>query len=280
MTRLLGNKTALTATIFALLLAGCASAPKTTVVHPLTPSTNLAAISGIRAWLASTSRLARSMNVSGDITVDENGESNSASFGMKSKRIDPNCARIDSLSVEVMGPFGIKVARFLASPEKYEFYDILHGQTLAGATDTHSLEDLTHLNGISLQDMSDIIYGLVWVDSNAEDSMEFYSDNAHHFALLIREPGVATSALDFEGTVPNDTVPGKLSLVRYRRWQGTPPTLDVPPAIVIQFSEPALIDGMSIPQHIEAMAGGNRLTLEYNHIELNPASLVVRIKMP
>ncbi len=289
------NQIAIIVALLSALIAGCASAPKMTVVHPLAPSSNAAAIAGIRSWLDAQSRAAQSLSATGDITVEQNGASNSASFVMKSKRIilltlvshDPPAfgpteeKRIDSLSVEVMGPFGIKVARFLASPREYKFYDILHGQTLSGLTDTHSLEDLTHLNGISLQDMSDIIYGIARIDSNANDSVEFYSDNAHHYALIVRVPGVSTTALDFEGELPSDSSAGNLSLVQYERWNGVPESISTtPPDIMVHFAEPVLVNGVSIPRHIEAQAGKNKLTLEYSHIEVNPPSLTVRIKMP
>lgn len=286
---------ALVGTLLAAIMAGCASVPKTaSTARPLVPSTNAAAITVIRSWVNKESLQAHSLSATGDITVDQNGESNSASFSMKSKRLGrlteattfdshlPShiaAERLDSLSIEISGPFGIKVARFMASPKKYEFYDILHDQTLSGRTDQESLEELTHLSGISLQDMSDIIYGLVRIDSDAEDSVELYSDNAGHSVLVVREPGVSTSAYDFQDAI-GDSSSSKLSLLRYRRWVGTPNDLTAPPVLTVQFMEPAMINGMSIPQHIEATAGQNKLTLQYNHIELNPASLVVRIKMP
>ncbi|MFI5201865.1 MAG: DUF4292 domain-containing protein [Candidatus Kapaibacterium sp.] len=276
-----GNKIIVSAALLGGFLGGCASAPKTTAVHPLAPSTNIAAIAGIRSWLDRESHATQSLSTTGNITVEQNGESNSASFVMKSKRLDPNGNRMDSLSIEVVGPFGIKVARFLASPQEYKFYDILHGQTLSGPTDTHSLEDLTHLNGISLEDMSDIIYGLVRIDTDANDSVEFYSDNAHHYALIVRVPGVSTAALDFEGAPPSDSSAGNLTLIRYERWNGVPESITTTsPDITVHFAEPTLVNGVSIPQHIEAEAGGNKLTLEYDHIEVNPPSLTVHIKMP
>lgn len=282
MPKLFGNKIILSAPLFAIIMACCASVPKTTPsnVHTLAPSENAIAIAGIRSWMDQQSMEAQRLTATGDISVEENGESNSASFSMKSKRLDGSGNRIDSLSIEITGPFGIKVARFLASPVKYEFYDILHDQTLAGATDQESLEDLTHLSGISLQDMSDLIYGWARIDSTYGDSIEFYSDNASHSALVVREPGVATASYDFSGTLPVNSSRGNLSLVRYRRWEGTPEHLNASPALTVQFMEPAIINGMSLPLHIEATAGNNKLTLEYKHIELNPASLVVKIKMP
>src|ERR1700733_958214 len=138
------------------IFSGCSSSQKTTANHSRTVDTSAAAISSIRSWLASRSLLARNISVEGDISVDQNGSENSGSFSMKSKRLanpeksgaDGETSRIDSLSVEVFGPFGIKVARFLASPVKYQFYDILHGEPLTGPTDAHSLESLTQLRGV------------------------------------------------------------------------------------------------------------------------------------
>jgi hypothetical protein len=227
--------------------------------------------------------VAQSLSTTGDVTLEQAGESNSASFAMKSKRIDINGNRIDSLSIEVMGPFGIKVAKFLASPKQYAFYDLLHGQTMTGATDAKSLEDLTHLHGVSLQAMSDLVYGLPGSDLRAEDSMRFYSIGESRYVLLVQNFNVnATSVLDLEGAMPNDSSAGSLMLVRYRRWNGilNPMESKTPPAVSIHFSEPMMVNGFSIPQHIEATAGENKLTLAYDHIELNPPSLTVKIKMP
>ena len=293
-----GNKIWMGVALLASGFAGCASVPKTiTTPHVLIPSANVEAITGIRSWFAHESSAARSLYVTGDITVDQDGESNSASFSMKSKRFpllfsasyfdSPRKSKpivtgtqIDSLSIEITGPFGIKVARFLASPEQYEYYDILHGQTLHGTTDQQSLEQLTHLHGVSLQSMNDLIYGLAAIDSSIDDSIQYYSDQANHFALVLRKPGIFTAAYDFDGTRPRDSANGNISLVRYRRWEGTPKSLTAEPALDVQFSDPASINGLEIPQHIEATAGANKLTLQYDHVELNPPALVVKIKMP
>ena len=211
-----GNHRAWRASLLTILIAGCASVPKTAPLpklHPLAPTATAAAFDEIRSMVSRQSCAAQSLSASGNITVEQNGESNSASFSMKSKRLAiPNgdafgsdhsvlwAKRIDSLSVEITGPFGIKVARFLASPQKYEFYDILNDQTLSGPTDRQSLEDLTHLNGISLEDMSDLIYGLASLDTAYRDSIQLFSDTAHHTSLVVREPGIATTAYDFSGS--------------------------------------------------------------------------------
>jgi hypothetical protein len=278
------NKFALITVLAGTLLAGCGSAPKTTVSHSANRLDVGAVERGnIRSWLAARSLLARSMSVTGDITLDNNGESNAASFSLKSKRLNADGNRIDSLSVEVIGPFGIKVARFLASPVQYEFYDVLHDQTLSGATDTKSLEDLTQLQGVTLEMMSDLIYGLAGDDLSPNDSVRFYSTGESHYVLISQDVNAkATSMLDLEGALPNDSSAGNLTLVRYRRWNGilNPMEDRTRPAVSVRFSEPIVVNGVSIPQHIEAKAGANTLTLAYDHVEVNPPALTVKIKMP
>jgi hypothetical protein len=267
-----------------VLMTGCASQPNSTASHPANRlDVSTVELGNIRSWLAARSLLARSMSVTGDITLDNNGESNSASFSLKSKRIDPDGNRIDSLSVEVIGPFGIKVARFLASPVQYEFYDVLHDQTLSGATDTKSLEDLTQLQGVTLEMMSDLIYGLAGDDLSPNDSARLYTSAESHYALMAQDVNAnATSMLDLEGVLPNDSSAGTLTLVRYRRWNGilNPMEDRTRPAVSVRFSEPIIVNGVSIPQHIEAKAGANTLTLAYDHIEVNPPTLTVKIRMP
>jgi hypothetical protein len=278
------NKFALITVLAGTLLVGCASSPKTTVLHSANRlDVSAAELGNIRSWLVARSLLMRSMSVTGDITLDNNGESNSASFSLKSKRIDPDGNRIDSLSVEVIGPFGIKVARFLASPVQYEFYDVLHDQTLSGATDTKSLEDLTQLQGVTLEMMSDLIYGLAGNDLSPNDSLRLYANVEPHFVLISQNVDHnATSMLDLEGMLPNDSSAGNLTLVRYRRWNGilNPMEDRTRPSVSVRFSEPIMVNGVSIPQHIEAKAGANTLTLAYDHIEVNPPALTVKIKMP
>ena len=270
-----------------LLFAGCAGPQKTTTTRVIpTIDTSATRIGMLRSWLINCSIAAHSLSAAGDITLDQNGESNSASFTLKSKRLDDfGQTRIDSLSVEVAGPFGIKVARFLASPDRYQFYDILHGQTLAGRTDAYSLEELTHLNGISLSMMSDLAFGLApGGDKFApEDSLILFSNGSHHTLLIQRAKQNATEALDLEGSIPNEGTVTGLMLVQYRRWNSIaidPIHTSERPIATIQYAEPTIVNGVSIPQHIEATAGLNQLVLQYNTIQVNPSPLTVRIKMP
>ncbi|HEY3875290.1 MAG TPA: hypothetical protein VGM92_07415 [Candidatus Kapabacteria bacterium] len=264
-------------------LASCGTQPKMTKERlPVTIDTSAVTIANIRSWMASRSIFARSLSVSGDITVDQAGDKNSASFAMKSKRIDAGGNRVDSLSIVISGPLGITLARFLASPQQYKFYDILHGQTLTGPTDAHSLEDLTHLGGISLSEMSDIVYGLPGIPFQT-DSLSLYSNSETRHVIVAKDNQAHTTAvLELEGTLPNETDAGSLQLTGVRVWNGLidPMHTAATPYVTVHFSELETVGGFSIPKHLDARAGENSLTLQYDDVQINPDELTVRIKMP
>jgi hypothetical protein len=281
--------------LLCIAAAGCSSSSKTTTTKAVAAiDTSSQDRTQFIDWLNLSAARGRSLSVTGDISLDQGGSSNSATFAMKSKRLrepgpgeaDPTyqvLIRVDSLSLEVKGPFGIKVARFLASPERYQFYDILHDEPLSGPTDSKSIEALTHLNGVSLSMMSDLVYGLVPDGSriNPEDSVAVYSTDQQRTMVLIRANRQATEAINL------DLKPGEdfdaLTKLRYRRWNGViadPVHAKIRPAVWVQFSNYSTINGVVMPGHIEAVAEDNKLTLDYTDIQVNPASLVVKIKMP
>ena len=277
-----------------LFIVGCGTSTKTTTTKPVaTVDTSAADRQQLLDWLRLSAKHARSIAVTGDISLDQGGSEQSATFDMKSKRLreqdesekNPNyeaLIRVDSLSIVVMGPFGIKVARFLASPAQYQFYDILHGETFSGAVDAHSLEALTHLEGVSLPMMSDLIYGLVpdgWKLSLDDISASYITGDRHSYIIHRSSPNI-TETIDIEYAAGGETAPAKL---RYRRWNGNvadPLHAGIKPALYVDYSNFSIAKDVSVPGHIEAIAGENKLVLDYKETDVNPGSLTVLIKMP
>jgi len=274
---------------------GCAPSTTTTRTVPIPVTTaNTAEIGHLRHVLDAASSAAHSLYVEGDITLDQNGETNSASFVMRSKRRDDN-GRIDSLSIEIKGPFGIKVARFLASPSGYKFSDILHGETMSGRMDAAALEELTHLRGITLSMMSDLAYGLAPGVSEVSpvDSTTLVTEDGsfgeivnRRDRLIIRRPELGVTELA-EYTVGSGPLDGAIfQCTGYSKWNGDadPFSRSRRPDIAIKFdwkhiNNPKL-GQWTMPDHIVATAGENILTLDYTKIDLNPSALTVKIKMP
>jgi hypothetical protein len=268
---------------------GCSSAPSTTKTPTINTEAPVAEVLSLRQWLIDQSNAARSINLGGNISVDQNGSSQSASFELKSKRLNVAAdRRVDSLSVIVSGPFGITVARFLAAPEKYAFYDILHGETMSGKTDNESLEQLTQLRGVSLPMMSDLVFGLLPGASDIlpEDSIVLYQRSTIQTMIIYRMHDQVTDMAELAGSMPEagaPIAPAALALRRFRRWNGfvnDPINTQRPADVSIQFSDHTMENGLLIPRRIEANAGKNSLELEYTDVQVNPAALTVKIKMP
>jgi hypothetical protein len=258
------------------LVWGCSSAPKATR-STATPASVLE-IEHIKSALSMASDMAHTLYVEGDITFEHDGESNNASFVMRSKRLQGK-VRIDSLSLEVKGPFGIKVARFMASPAGYQMYDILHGETMHGKTDAHTLESITQMKGLSLAMMGDLAYGLSPdMVSSADDAVEMVKVNGNPIIDVWHPSADVTERVHLIASTNGDSY--KLS--DYFRFSGkAPASTDASSAdIRIHFAQHQVIDGFPIPKHIEVVAGTNKLVMDYTKINLNPEPLTVKIKMP
>ncbi len=232
------------------------------------------------------------MKSTGSVSLEQDGDGQSAQFSIRSVRLglgpgtSDQALRVDSLSMEVVGPFGIKVAKFLASPAHYYFYNALQGETDDGATDAYSLERLTQLKGVTLKTMSDVLYGLA-PNSDAiapQDSLSLQSKGDHHSLVIHRADTHITELLAFSGTLPSgeNTPSRNFSLRAYTRWNRDVNPLAAPPKpdVIVHYGPVTIHNGVPIPATIEATAGANKLTLEYSDISANPSSLTVFIKVP
>jgi hypothetical protein len=259
-------------------LIGCSSTPNATRSTPTASAASATEIMHIQEAMSMASAEAHSLYVEGDIAFEHDGESNNASFVMRSKRRS-DAGRIDSLSIEVKGPFGVKLARFLASPEGYQMYDILHGETMHGRTDAHTLETITQMKGLSLSMMSDLAYGLA-PNTSASNDNEIQMVKVNGNPLL--EVWHPSSNVTEKYQLIASTSGNLYKLSDYFRFSGKPEDANDASAaeIRIHFSQHQVIQGFPIPKHIEVSAGTNKLVLDYTKIDLNPEPLTVKIKMP
>jgi hypothetical protein len=279
-----------------LALASCSTVPTTTKPTPgVKIDPDRLRIISLLQWLDQASLAARSLRSEGSITASNSETSQSGNFTLKSKRLSvlaerpSHTERVDSLSVEVTGPFGITVARFMASPESYAFSDILHGDTRRGPTDDKSLKELTQLEGISLETMSDVLYGLApGADTiGPTDSLTLYTRGETRHILLIRRLRQNYSeAITIEGGVQMDSLFApqiQSSVVQYDLWNGIIAELGSTtrkPEVNIKYRSHTIKNGFFIPMEIEARTKDNTLLMQYEEATVNPNDLVVKIKMP
>lgn len=228
------------------------------------------------------------------MTVSNEETSQSGSFTLKLNRLANSqsdasvTTRIDSISLEVRGPFGITAVKFLASPSMYFLYNALLGDTYEGRTNADALAGLTQLQGITLESMDDVIFGLA-PDADGidpQDSVVLFSrSDSQHILLIYRFKDNFTEAITLNGIfdVARAPAPAQLAIARYERFPGRLTTYgaNMPkPQAVIRFGDHTISNGIQYPRTIDVSTGSNRLVLEYEEVAINPASLTVKINVP
>lgn len=277
------------------LLASCTT-PES-ITKPTVPQAQVdpdrAKIDRIIDWLELWSKNARSMEAEGSMTVSNAETQQSGNFTLKTKRLKetaPNVTtRVDSVSLEVRGPFGITAVRFLASPEYYALYNILQGETLEGPTSPQALQDLTRLRGISLPALNDVVFGLSPApdEIDPQDSILLFSRTpSQHILLVYRFKDNYTEALTIDGVIPAEDMTlsaNQFHLLRYERWSGmrmTYTATNPKTEATINYSKIVLKNNIPFADMIEVMTGPNKLLLEYEEVQYDPQNLKVFINIP
>ncbi|PIW68911.1 MAG: hypothetical protein COW08_10020 [Ignavibacteriales bacterium CG12_big_fil_rev_8_21_14_0_65_30_8] len=103
----------------------------------------------------------------GTLTVISNQLNTSTTF--KVTLIKP-----DSISLLIMGPFGIELAQSLVTKEDFKFYDVLHNTLFVGATSEHVLRDIFRIN-LPFSDLMDAFIGAVNLTSHLYKEPNSYS---------------------------------------------------------------------------------------------------------
>lgn len=289
----------LSALIFglALLASGCKT-PETITKPPASRAEvdpDRQKIDRIVDWLELWSRQAQSLQAEGGMTVSNAETQQSGNFTLKTKRLKligaepPVSVRIDSVSLEVRGPFGITAVRFLASPSYYALYNMLLGETMEGVTNDRALEGLTQLKGISLQAMNDVIFGLPPSpdDIDPQDSVILLTrGTAQHILMIHRFRKNYTEALTLDGVIQSSNEAlaiNQVKLTRYERWSGmmmTYTSANPKPEASIRYSDIVQKNTVPFANTIEVTTGENKLLLEYEEVDHNPQELKVYINIP
>jgi outer membrane lipoprotein-sorting protein len=112
---------------------------------------------------------------SGTITLKSGNMSNSATF--KVTLIKP-----DSISLTIMGPFGIELAQTLVTKDKFMFYDVLQNTAYEGATNGDILKGIFRID-LSFDDLMDAFIGSVNLTNHLYKSPTKYAIDGDTYVL-------------------------------------------------------------------------------------------------
>ena len=151
-----------------LIINGCVPSKPTEEVEIL-PSERL--ISKLEA----NRRRISNFEGTGTITLKSRDFSNSATF--KVTLIKP-----DSISLTIMGPFGIELAQTVVTKNKFTFYDVLQNTAYEGDANGNILRGIFKIN-LSFDDLMDAFIGSVNLTNHLYKSPTKYSIDGDHYVL-------------------------------------------------------------------------------------------------
>jgi hypothetical protein len=234
------------------------------------------------------SATACSLSAEGSITLADGSGSQSGHFELKSKRLasPSQPQRIDSLSMIITGPFGITGAKFLGAPEEYQFYNAIEGEKYHGKPDPKTLQSITGMKGLTLEALSDMVYGLApnaQLDPGDTAMLRSVSE-FRHILYIQRAASQITEAITLNGKLPATADDkAKLTIMQYERWNYLIPfeSTTLPKAdITITYEGLFEKKDFGLPSYIKASSGSTTLEIEYTNANQNPRDLTVKIKMP
>jgi len=277
--------------IFSLIAAGCTTHPATeekrSTPTPILSEDQQAAGRVLRC-ISDASSHSCSLYAEGSITLKDGNSSQSGHFELKSKRLQSvsEPQRIDSLSMIITGPFGITGAKFLGAPQEYQFYNAIEGEKYRGRPDPKTLQSMTGMKGLTLESLSDVLYGLAPNASEIApaDSIKLKSTSEYRHVLYILRPSGVMEAITVNGKLPAAGEDAKLTIIQYERWNAAthiPDSGEMPKAD-ISISYQGLYENkdFALPNYITARSGMTQLEIEYTSADQNPKNLTVKIKMP
>jgi hypothetical protein len=271
--------------IILLLYIGC-TARQTSEERKTVPAARSSAVPSaslpILRALSNNHFTLQNLLASGTITLRAGKSSQTGSFDLKSKRLS-GTIRSDSLSMNITGPFGISVAKFLGSANEYQFYNALEGDSYRGKPDPKTIEKLTGIKGLSIEALNNVLYGLPPSLIDTSLDIPLYRISASENLLLVhRKDMPMTEALYLTvRQVGTDNLPS-VRLKEYRRWNRIVVADELPkidPDIYISYSPTSVSGVFTIPDRIEVIAGGTAFEIEYRSVTPN-TNPIVKIKMP
>jgi outer membrane lipoprotein-sorting protein len=151
-----------------LIIGGCVPSRPTEEVEVL-PSERL--ISKLEA----NRRRISNFEGSGTITLKSGNMNNSATF--KVTLIKP-----DSISLTIMGPFGIELAQTVVTKDKFMFYDVMQNTAYEGATNGDILKGIFRID-LSFDDLMNAFIGSVNLTNHLYKSPTKYAIDGDHYIL-------------------------------------------------------------------------------------------------
>ncbi|MGA7839112.1 MAG: DUF4292 domain-containing protein [Ignavibacteriaceae bacterium] len=211
--------------------------------------------------LESNRRKISSFEGSGTITVKSRELNTSATFNV-------TLIKPDSISLTIMGPFGIELAQSLVTKDKFKFYDALQNTVYEGATSEDVLKNIFRID-LSFSDMMDAFIGSVNLTKHLYKQPTKYLVDGDQYILTYVDSS--------NGEITNYKVDVKeLGITDYQLSKNGNVILDG------KYSNFNDVENVAVPYNIEVR---NRredqlVTIQYKRIRANNQNVSIDFKLP
>ncbi len=198
----------------------------------------------------------------GTLKVNSNQLNTSASF--KVTLIKP-----DSISLMIMGPFGIELAQTLVTKDDFKFYDVLHNTLFIGETNEHVLRDIFRIN-LPFSDLMDAFIGSVNLTKHLYKEPNTYSELDDVYKLTYLD--------SLQNLTTNYTIDmNKLGIIDYKLVGNTGEII-----LSGQYSKFKMIENVAVPFKINVQnrRENQQVKINYKKIETNSNDISINFNIP
>ncbi|MCH7973479.1 MAG: DUF4292 domain-containing protein [Bacteroidetes bacterium] len=199
---------------------------------------------------------------SGTLIVNSNQLNTSAFF--KVTLIKP-----DSISLLIMGPFGIELAQILVTKDDFKFYDVLHNTLFIGETNERVLKDIFRIN-LPFSDLMDAFIGSVNLTKHLYKEPSTYT--------VIEDVYKLTYADSSQNLISNYTIDmNKLGIVDYKLIERTGNVI-----LTGQYSKFKMIENVAVPFEIDVQnrRENQQVKIHYKKIVTNSKDISISFYIP
>ena len=221
-------------------LSGCGTSEKITTERGLT-------FSEVLTRAVSRGETIHTLNGRGNITIETPEASNSGSFRVRLKKPD-------SLTVEIRGPFGVRVGTLALARDKFLFYNWMENRVIIGKPDENTLSQMLHLD-VSFQEILGAFTGVFPMNDSSDAIQQFTAGNNTYNILFRSSTRLKKYSID-----------GKTYIIKEYRVQDDS-IGDVMTASASDFTD----DTPPLPQFLRIVfpAEHRSITITYDNVRVN-----------
>ena len=212
--------------------------------------------------LEANRRKIKSFEGMGTIIVNTPSMDNSATFRVILQKPD-------SISLTIMGPFGIELAQALVTKEKFTFYDALQNTAYIGSVNSNALQSIFRIN-LSFEDLLDAFVGSVNLTNNLYRPPDNYVVEDDKYVLT------------YDDETRNNTTVYKvdvrqLGITNYEMYE-----LNGSLKLRGKYTDFELLENVAIPYKIgiENILDEQKINIEYRKINVNKKNIVIDFNIP